>query len=125
MTIMPMSKVDVKNLFEMIQEEGWCDYYNEIGYGKYLKALESSITYVAYCEDTICGYIRCREDDGFGVYVYDLLVRKNFRGRGIGRQLITKIHTIYTDQPLYIMSDVDKYYEKLGYSKEGSIFKVI
>lgn len=118
-----MSKDDVGNIFEMIKEEGWTDYYKGSSCSKYVLALESSITYVAYKGDDICGYIRCREDDGFGVYVYDLLVRKKFRGEGIGKQLMDKIHSKYNPQPLYVMSDVDAYYEKLGYLKEGTVFK--
>jgi len=30
----------------------------------------------------------------------------------------------FLDQPIYVISDVDSYYEKLGYRKEGSIFEV-
>ena len=30
----------------------------------------------------------------------------------------------FLDQPVYVMRDVDPYYEKLGYHKAGSIFEV-
>jgi hypothetical protein len=30
----------------------------------------------------------------------------------------------FSDQLVYVMSDVDTYYEKLGYQREGSIFEV-
>ena len=30
----------------------------------------------------------------------------------------------FPDQPVYVMRDVDPYYEKLGYHKAGSIFEV-
>ncbi|MGI6659235.1 MAG: GNAT family N-acetyltransferase [Dethiobacteraceae bacterium] len=68
--------------------------------------------------------MRCREDDGFGVYIYDLLVRKTHRGRQIGKSLIEWVCQNFQDQPVYVMSDVDRYYEKLGYRREGSIFEV-
>lgn len=29
----------------------------------------------------------------------------------------------YPNQPIYVMSDVDIYYEKLGFQKIGSIFE--
>jgi len=35
---------------------------------------------------------------------------------------------IYKDHPdkiVYVMSDVDEYYEKQGYRKEGSVFEVL
>jgi len=68
--------------------DDWSDYHGQAGREKYIKALESSVTYLAWDENLVCGYARCREDDGFGVYIYDLLVRKTHRGRQIGKSLI-------------------------------------
>ena len=67
---------------------------------------------------------RCREDEGFGLYVYDLLVRRSHRGRRLGRTLLEHVSAEFPDQPVYVMSDVDPYYEKLGYRREGSVFVV-
>ncbi len=113
-------------LFDLIIEEGaeWSDYHSLEGRDKYIKAIESSIVYIALENEMICGYIRCREDDGFGVYIYDLLVRKSFRGQDLGKLIIDKLCQDYPNQPIYVMSDIDPYYEKLGYQKEGSIFRV-
>jgi ribosomal protein S18 acetylase RimI-like enzyme len=72
----------------------------------------------------VCGYARCREDDGFGVYIYDLLVRKTHRGKPIGKALMERVLNDFPNQPIYVMSDVDPYYEKLGYRKVGSIFEI-
>lgn len=126
MIIKKYSTADEISLFDMLREEGdeWSVYYGEEGYGKYSKALESSITYLAYDDSILCGYARCREDDGFGVYVYDLLVRKTHRGNQIGKLLMEQACRDFPDQPVYVMSDVDVYYEKLGYRKEGTIFEV-
>jgi predicted N-acetyltransferase YhbS len=57
-------------------------------------------------------------------YVYDLLVRKSYRGNQIGKNLMERMCQGFPNQPVYVMSDVDPYYEKLGYRKEGSIFEV-
>lgn len=113
-------------LFEMLLEEGedWADYHSITGRDKYIKALESSITYIIFDNKIICGYVRCREDDGFGIYVYDLLVRKQFRGKQFGRILMERVKRDHPEQPVYVMSDVDLYYTKLGYNKVGSIFQV-
>lgn len=110
----------------MLKEEGidWSEYYDDKGCARYVKALESGVAYVAYMDGVLCGYARCREDDGFGVYIYDLLVRKPFRGRRLGKALMDRVRGDYPDQPVYVMSDVDAYYEKLGYRREGSIFEV-
>jgi ribosomal protein S18 acetylase RimI-like enzyme len=85
MEIKKYSKADESLLFDLLVDEGdeWSDYHGVDGRDKYIKALESSITYIAWDETLVCGYLRCREDDGFGVYIYDLLVRKTHRGRQI------------------------------------------
>ena len=57
-------------------------------------------------------------------YESDLLVRKSYRGRKIGKTLMERVLKDFPNQPIYVMSDVDPYYEKLGYRREGSIFEV-
>ncbi len=71
----------------MLVDEGdeWSDYHGSAGRDNYIKALESSISYIVYDGTTVCGYVRCREDDDFGVYIYDLLVRKSYRGNQLER----------------------------------------
>ncbi len=126
MEIKKYSKADESLLFDLLVDEGdeWSDYHGVAGRDKYIKALESGITYIACDEALVCGYARCREDDGFGVYVYDLLVRKSYRGRRLGKSLMEQVLKDFPNQPVYVMSDVDPYYEKLGYRREGSIFEV-
>lgn len=126
MIIKKYGKADESLLFDLLVDDGdeWSDYHGSAGRDKYIKALESSITYIACDETLVCGYARCREDDGFGVYIYDLLVRKTHRGKQIGKALMERVCRGFPDQPVYVMSDADPYYEKLGYRREGSIFKV-
>ena len=126
MIIKQYNKEDETLLFDLLIDEGddWIDYHGPVGRSKYIKALESSITYIAYDDSAVCGYVRCREDDGFGVYIYDLLVRKKNRGKQIGKTLMEQVFKDYPNQQIYVMSDVDPYYEKLGYRRKGSIFEV-
>ena len=127
MTIQKYCKEDEPCLFDLIKEEGeeWIDYHGELGRNKYTRALETSVVYVAYDGDVLCGYARCREDSGFGLYVYDLLVKKSYRGRQLGKMLVAQAAADYAQQPVYVMSDVDPYYEKQGYQRVGSIFEVV
>lgn len=113
-------------LFALMKNEGteWESYWGEENRSKYKMALESSIVHVAYVNDILCGYCRCRDDDGYGVYIYDLLVDKHHRGKQIGRQLMTQVCTDFSKDTVYVMSDVDEYYEKQGFRREGSIFEV-
>ncbi len=126
MEIKEYNKVDETLLFDMLMAEGdeWSDYYSSEGSKRYIMALASSIVYVAYDNNILCGYVRCRGDNGFGVYIYDLLVEKSYRGNQIGRSLMERVCQDHSNQTVYVMSDVDAYYEKLGYKKAGSIFLV-
>ena len=111
---------------EMIIAEGkeWACYSDKSVSDKYRLALDNSITYVAYDRDKLCGYSRSIDDCGFYVYVCDLLVMPMYRGRKIGRKLMECICTDYPNRIVYVMSDVDEYYKKQGYKREGSIFEV-
>lgn len=119
-------KKDAAQLFEIMKEEGtdWECYYSEAVKEKYQQALDSSITFVVCQGDILCGYVRCRNDNGFGVYVYDLLVKKSYRGQKIGQKLMDFVRSQYPESTVYVMSGVDEYYEKLGYNRAGSIFIV-
>lgn len=113
-------------LFKMFEEEGpdWEVYYNQEGRQNYTLALKSNHTYLAYENSVLCAYIRCREDNGFGAYIYDLLVKKTYRGNRIGHKLMNYLCSIYPDQTVYVMSDEDSYYEKMGCKRIGFIFEV-
>lgn len=118
---------DEERLMKMIEDEGeeWACYSAGHFSEQYRAALESSITYVAYEGGTLCGYARSLEDCGFYVYVCDLLVMPKYRGKSIGRKLTQRICADYPEHKVYVMSDVDEYYQKQGYRREGSVFEVI
>lgn len=119
-------RADQNALFALMEREGeeWKDYWQGQNRAKYQKALASSITYLAVEQGEVCGFARCRDDDGYGVYVYDLLVDKACRGKGYGRLLMEQACRDFPGAPVYVMSDVNPYYEKLGYGVEGTIFIV-
>ena len=127
MEIKPYSHADEARLFAMLRDAGseWECYFGEKNIEKYRHALAKSLTYMACEGDEMCGYVCCRDDDGFGVYVYDLLVRSAYRGHSIGKMLIEQVCADHPHATVYVMSDVDGYYEKLGYRKIGSIFAIL
>lgn len=113
---------DYEQLLHVIEAEGedWKEYLNI----KYKNNLEQSITYVAFADDVLCGYVRSLNDSNSYIWIIDLLVDKQFRGYSIGQKLMDRIKLDFPNQDIYVLSDVDEYYEKLGYQKEGSIYQV-
>lgn len=109
-------------LMELIKSEGeeWEAYLKP----KYKTALQNSITYVAYIGNKLCGYSRSVNDNDLYIWIVDLLVDKNHRGNAIGEKLMQCLVKDFPAQDILVMSDVDEYYTKLGYEKEGSIFLV-
>lgn len=109
-------------LLEIIKSEGeeWKDYFNP----KYQIVLKKSVTYVAYIDNILCGYSRSVNDFGLYIWVIDLLVDEKYRGNSIGQKLMECLLIDFPNQDVFVMSDVDEYYNKLGYKKEGSIFKI-
>ena len=120
------TQADEEKLFAFLQREGeeWQGYWGKEGKEKYKRALINSFCYVLYVGSELVGFVRFRDDDGFGVYIYDLLVDKEFRGHAYGRLLMERVRDDFPSDIVYVMSDVDVYYKKLGYEKEGSIFIV-
>lgn len=113
---------DYEPLLAIITSEGeeWKEYLQP----KYQVVLEKSITYVALIGEVVCGFSRSLDDFGLYVWVVDLLVGKEYRGHALGKRLMECLLTDYPGQDVFVLSDVDEYYHKLGYKKEGSIFQV-
>ncbi len=111
-----------EKLIGLIKSEGeeWEDYLHP----KYELNLAHSITYVAYANDILCGYVRSLNDPGLYIWVIDLLVHKHYRGHSIGKKLLEIHNTKFPEQDLFVLSDVDEYYKKQGYKREGSVFKI-
>ncbi|MDV7399602.1 GNAT family N-acetyltransferase, partial [Arthrospira platensis SPKY1] len=90
---------------------------------KFKDALLESETFLCESEGNICGYLRALVD-GFGVYISELYVSPQYRGAGFDAELLERIKQEYPKQDVYVLSDEDGYYEKLGYQRVGSVFKL-
>lgn len=126
MRIDTYQKDDENAIMALIESEGedWKDYYEGPGRAKYLFCLSDSFTLVARLGAHIIGYLRAMDDHGFGIYVCDLLVHKDHRGKQIGKQMMDELRTFYPKDDIYVMSDVDPYYIKQGYKNIGTIFQI-
>lgn len=117
---------DEEKLMRMMEEEGeeWADYWGLEGAAKFKLALQQSITHVAYEGGELGGFTRSLDDCGFNILVMDLLVSQPYRGQNIGRKLIDRICKDYPEHEMYVLSDNDGYYERQGYPKVGTVYRL-
>jgi ribosomal protein S18 acetylase RimI-like enzyme len=104
-------------------EPDWSSFVSEDAIDTFKKVLLEGETYLYEIQGNICGYIRALVD-GFGIYVSELYVAPGCRGNGYGAELLGKVKQAHPNQDVYVFSDEDLYYEKLGYKRVGSIFQL-
>lgn len=104
-------------------EPDWNSFTSPDSINAFKNALLSSETYIYIIESKIGGYLRALVDE-FGIYVSELYVSPNHRNNGYGKELLKKIKQEHPNQDVYVFSDEDLYYEKLGYKRVGSIFQL-
>lgn len=126
MQIRQFQDTDIEDLFDLMRREGeeWT-YCHEKNRAKYTYAMNHSIAYVVIENNILCGYVRCKDDNGFGIYILDLLIDKQYRGKEYGRMLMKTVCDSFPEDIVYVTSDADLYYEKLGCQKEGTVFRVM
>lgn len=105
------------------KEPDWRSFLGDDAIDKFKDALLESETFLCETEGNICGYLRALVD-GFGIYISELYVSPKYRGAGFGAELLERIKQEYPKQDVYVLSDEDAYYEKLGYQRVGSVFKL-
>lgn len=112
-----------KLLSLLVIEPDWNSFTSEDSIGKFKQALLNCETYICVVNGEVCGYIRAIVDS-FGVYISELYVSPSQRNQGYGRSLLVTLKDKYSDQDVYVLSDEDLYYEKLGLNRAGSVFQL-
>ncbi len=107
----------------LMSEPDWNSFTRPDTINAFKNSLLSSETFVFESQSKICGYLRALVD-GFGIYVSELYIAPSCRKNGYGKQLLRKIKQQHPDQDVYVFSDEDLYYEKLGFKRVGSIFRL-
>ncbi|MBL1378016.1 GNAT family N-acetyltransferase [Zobellella iuensis] len=117
------SEHQIKLLTLLKNEPDWHSFVSEGAIDRFRKALLESETYICEYQGAIVGYIRALVD-GFGVYISELYIAPPHRGNGYGARLLSKIRQAHPDQDVYVLSDEDLYYKKLGCKRVVSVFKL-
>jgi ribosomal protein S18 acetylase RimI-like enzyme len=105
------------------KEADWNSFTSEGSIDKFRAALLSSETFICKSNSEVCGYLRALVDE-FGIYVSELYVAPSHRNNGFGKDLLSRIRDEHPGKDVYVLSDEDLYYEKLGCERCGSVFKL-
>jgi ribosomal protein S18 acetylase RimI-like enzyme len=123
-SILKYQKKHELELMSLLEKEpDWSSFLSNDAIDKFKEALLESETFLYESEGNICGYLRALVD-GFGIYISELYVAPQYRGGGFGSELLEKIKQEHPNQDVYVLSDEDVYYEKLGYQRVGSVFQL-
>ncbi|NLX26618.1 MAG: GNAT family N-acetyltransferase [Lentisphaerae bacterium] len=104
-------------------EPDWNSFTGDNRIEGFKKALLEGETYICESQGRICGYLRAVVD-GLGIYVSELYVAPDCRNNGYGKALLERIKQKHPDRDVYVLSDEDRYYEKLGCKRVGSVFQL-
>lgn len=91
-----------------------------------IKSLNNSICYGAFTKNgQQVGFARVITDYATHFYICDVVVKKEFRNKGIGRQLLKTITENEDLKPLLgmlITENAEKFYEPFGFTKNPICF---
>lgn len=111
-------------LLDLLKREPDWHHYTAPDFIKtFRQSLLDGDTFVCKHDREYCGYLRAITD-GLGLYISELYVAPSWRNRGIGRRLLKVFKQHNMGHEVYVLSDEDVYYEKLGHRKIGSIFEI-
>ena len=122
-----LSKANEKEI-ETFNKKAWQEADLE-DYGPGAKWVSKEIIFKAVEGGKIIGTIKAKYDAGV-VYVKNVIIAKNKRRQGIGRQLMVKVETTGKKlgaHKIYLFTGKTwpekRFYEKLGYRKTGDLPK--
>lgn len=107
---------DFQQIQTLNEQEGWMNLVEKHELTR--QAWEqSNIKYTAKVNNQLVGYIRGLTDQYVTLYICELLINKNFRGEGLGTELLSFVHNLYPTTRIEMLasSSSHTYYEKIGY----------
>ncbi|MFB1082534.1 GNAT family N-acetyltransferase [Jeotgalibacillus sp. JSM ZJ347] len=112
-----LEEQDISTIKEIYQSVGWMKHDE----GTIRKVFEASTHHIfAFEESRMIGFSRALSDGIFNAAIYDVVVHKDFQGRGIARilveELMVEFRTVSCVQ-LIATTGNEGFYKKLGFRK--------
>lgn len=114
-------KVDYERLIILFNEVGWNDKTKDMDR---LKAMvdNSQIVITAWDDQEMVGFARCTTDFVFNGQINNVVVDSRYRGKGIGKELITGILN-NSKMVTYMLrgEESEGFYKNLGFEDAGGL----
>ncbi|WP_064093319.1 GNAT family N-acetyltransferase [Rossellomorea aquimaris] len=115
--VLPFEDRYFSKIQQLNKEEGWTNLV-ENNLNTLNAWRNSNVALVVVREDgEIIGYIRGFTDAHISLFICEMLVDKNYRGYGIGKQLITYVHNLYPKTRIEMLANRSSrtFYERQGF----------
>ena len=137
------SGIEIYEISDINYKEIYCEIYDfvhendednkygfdewDVDYIKEMAELNTSDIYVMYDGDTIIGVMKVDLFDGY-IYLSDIIMSKNYRGRGYGKTFIYEVLDITENLEIDLNVDVRNteaiiFYLKIGFEITGFVSK--
>jgi GNAT superfamily N-acetyltransferase len=77
----------------------------------------SNVTFVVEADGSVVGYIRGLTDSCISLFICEVLIDKEYRGLGVGKELLKYVHSIYPKTRIEMLASSTSrtFYEAQGY----------
>lgn len=118
--------INSKKLLDLYKSAGWASKKDVKDEGKLLTKVykNSQIVVSAWEGKKLVGIIRALTDKKMSGVIFGVLVKKNFRGKGIGTKLVKKCIKKYPRITWHLASDkkTSKFYKKLKFKVDKDLW---
>ncbi|EJO18086.1 acetyltransferase (GNAT) domain protein [Streptococcus sp. AS14] len=121
MIIRPASTKDCQAIYGLYQTEKWMSFTEE----KVTSLFSTNLSHYVVVEENqkILGFARYLTDEVMTTFLAEIIIDKSYRGKGLGRQLIEEIHKKYPLTRIELISEVDGFYQTVGFKPVGTGFR--
>ena len=121
MIIRPASRKDCQAIYSLYQSEKWLSFTEE----KVTSLFSTNLSHYVVVEENqkILGFARYLTDEVMTTFLAEIIIDKSYRGKGLGRRLIAEIHQKYPLTRIELISEVDGFYQTVGFKPVGTGFR--
>ena len=121
MIIRPASTNDFQAIYALYQTEKWMSFTEE----KVTSLFSTKLSHYVVVEENqkILGFARYLTDEVMTTFLAEIIIDKSYRGKGLGQQLIEEIHKKYPLTRIELISEVDGFYQTVGFKPVGTGFR--